>query len=306
MPFVEDSGLYAPLSGEDVIEEVLRLLLSGQREEMNKLAINVGQAATTLTFEYELQGIRPGSLVNIDTETYRVWEIDGTNKTATVEPGMNGSISSSHSGGSLVYVNPRMSRHAIFKSLNDELAGLSTPNNGLFAVKTLEFTYSSSKSDYDITGSSQVLDVHRVRTSTPGPSDHWIDLTDWKLRRSSNTTTFPSGNALYVPYGVPGQTMQVVYSQPFAHLNASTDDIEDVAGLPRHMQDILALGVLLRLGPVREVKRNFTEAQQGARNSDEVPPQAVGNSFSYIRAQRQQRIDAEALRLAQAYPKRHR
>lgn len=306
MPFVESGLLTTSQTGDDVIEEVLRLLLSSQREEMNKLATNVAQDATILTFQYELSGIQPGSLVNIDTETYRVWDVNSGQKTATVEPAMNGSRSSSHTAGSLVYVNPRFSRAGIFKALNDEIMALSSPANGLFQVKSVEFAYQAAITDYDLPNTTNVVDVWRVLHSIPGATRHWITLNDWRFRRSSDVTKFPSGNALFIPSGITGQAVQVHYKAPFTPLTSTTENIETGAGVPTEAQDILALGVLLRLGPVREIKRNFTEAQGDSRRSEEVPPNAVQTSFGQIRAQRQLRIDQEAMRLSQKYRVHHR
>lgn len=306
MPFVESGSQTESVTGDDVIEEVLRLLLSNQREEMNKLAVNVGENAATLSFLYDLGGIKPGSLVNIDTETYRVWAADDTNKQATVEPGMNGTMSTSHTANSLVYVNPRFSRAAIFKALNDEILSLSSPSCGLFQMKTLELTYSAAVTDYNLSNTTDIIDIWKVRSATPGATQHWITLNDWNYRNSSDTDKFQSGNALFLPSGIPGQKVQVLYKAPFTKLALTTDDILTVAGVHPEAQDILALGVLLRLGPVREFKRNFTETQGDSRRAEEVPPNAISQSFSQTRGYRQQRLDQEAQRLSHRYRTVHR
>jgi hypothetical protein len=289
------------MTGNDVIEEAARLLLSGHREEMNKLAASVSANTTTLQFTYDLGQIRAGALVNIDTETYRVWSVDEGAMTAVVQPAMNGTTSTSHSSGSLVYVNPRISRASIFKAMNDELLALSSPSNGLYAVKSLEFDYSGAQSSYDLPGTSNVMDILDVRVSNPGPEKRWSPSTSWQYDADADTTGFPSGNALFVPDGIPGRSIRVTYAVPFNKLTNVTDDVQTVGLMPPEMQDILALGVLLRLGPVREIKRNFTESQGDSRRTEEVPPNAVGNSYAQIRAQRQMRIDQEAMRLQTRY-----
>jgi hypothetical protein len=290
----------------DVIEETIRLLLSGQREPMNKLLTDVSSGATSLALKYELGAMQADSLLAIDTEIYRVWEINKDTRTVTVEPAMQGSTTTAHTAGSLVYVNPRITRFAAFKALNDEISSLSSPALGLFAVKTLEFTYEGAQTDYDITASTEILDVLDVRIEWPGPEQHWQALKDWRLRRKADTTDFASGNALFVPNGVPGRTVRVTYSAPYTRLTALTDDIESVGGIPPAAQDILAMGTLLRIGSVREIKRNFTEAQGDSRRAGEVPATAVGNSFSYLRQMRDNRIAQEAARLMREYPPRRR
>lgn len=306
MPFVEIGSGSESQSGDDVIDEATRLLLSGQREQMNKLAVNADTDATTLTMKYELQGIAANAIVCIDTEAYRVWEVQTESRTATVEPGMNGSRSTTHTAGSLVYVNPRFPRYAAFKALNDELRSLSAPALGLFAVESYEFAYNAAQTDYDLVGSTNVIRVLDVKCSQPGPTKHWFRVDAWLHDRNADLTTFPSGNSVFIPSAIPGQTIRVLYAVPYLPLARTTDDLVTAAGIAVEAQDILAMGVLLRLGGVREIKRSFTEAQGDARRATEVPPNAVQNSFTGVRQLREQRIQQEANRLATLYPQRRR
>jgi len=293
------------MTGNDVIEETLRLLLSSQREEMNKLQGGVSAGATSLAFKYSLGGIRSGSLIDIDLETYRVWSVVDSSNTAVVEPAMTGTVTSSHADGSYVYVNPKMSRASIFKAMNDELLALSGVTNGLFAMKFLEFNFTGAVSDYDL-GVPNIIDIYETHMSVPGPTHDWVELNWCKWKPNSDPTDFPSGNVLHVTGGIPGRAIRVLYKAPFTKLTAPTDDIATVAGMPEEMQDILALGVLLRLGPVREIKRSFTETQGDTRRSEEVPGGIVFNSFNAVRQLCQDRIMTEAARLAQKYPMRHK
>lgn len=299
MPFVDSSVQSTSLNGNDIIDEVLRLLLSGQREEMNKLSGNVGAGSTTLTFKYEMGGIRAGALVDIDLETYRVWEVDTQNKTATVEPGYTSTDTSPHSDGSLVYVNPRMSRASIFKAINDEIVSLAA--EGLYTMDSYEFTFTGARQEYDFPAQSP-QGVYDVRMSVPGPENRWRSVQVWKWQPSSDKTTFPSGQSLYVPMGLPGRTMQVLYKRGFTRLLSPDDDVAQASNVPPEMQDIIAPGALLRLGMVREIKRNFTEAQGDTRRATEVPPNAVAQSFNGARQFRSQRIDDERARLMMKWP----
>jgi len=292
------------MTGNDVVDQALRLMLSGQRESMNKLDGAVSANATSLSFDYNLGAIQADAILGIDSELYRVWEVTGA-KTVAVQPAMQGSASSSHADGALVYVNPRVSRFAAFVALNQEIMALSSPALGLYAVKTLEFTYQAAVTDYHL-NDNDVLEVLDVRADAAGPENHWQSLKDWRLRRNSDLTDFATGNALFIPNGIPGRTVRVIYSTPFTTLDGLSGDLSTESHIPFEMQDILAMGIVLRLGPAREIKRNFTEAQGDARRAGEVPPQAVGNSFSYLRAQREQRIQQEAARLLRDYGPRRR
>lgn len=294
------------MNGNDVIEEVNRLLLSGQREELNKLSGAILDNTETITLKFDLGGIKAGALIDIDLETMRVWMIDESSKTATLQRGMNGTTATAHSDGALVYVNPRMSRAAIFKALNDEIRALSSVE--LYQMGEVEFNYSSVQSEYDLTGASflNIIDVYDVRQKRIGADQRWMPLDNWRYAKNSDPDSFASGSSLFIPAGVPGQKVRVLVRAEFTPLGAGTDDIATVAGIPEEMQDILSMGVLMRLGPVREIKRNFTEVQGNARRADEVQTGAVQQSFASVRQMRADRIAQEQWRLANKYPKRHR
>ena len=291
------------MTGNDVIEEVNRLLLSSSREELNKLSGSVAPNATSLTFTYDLGGIRAGSEVNIDLETYRVWTTDPGTKTATVQPAMSGTDSVAHSAGSIAYVNPRFSKAAIFSALNQELRALSGNVVGLYRMKTLEWDLTGLVTDYDL--ASDVEEVYEVRIRSIGPGNSWERL-DWKWIPDADKTFFPSGNGIHIMNGFPGRQLQVLYKTGFDLLTDPAQDLFTVAGVEEELQDIVVYGILLRLGPVREIKRSFTEAQGDSRRAEEIQAGAIQNSFASVRAMYRDRIQTERARLMQRYPMYHR
>lgn len=309
MPFVFDPISTPSKSGSDIVEEVYRLFLSGQREEINKLAVTAGASSNSLSFQYDLGAIRNGSQVEVDLETYYVWEVDESGKTATVEPGMNGSKTAVHASGSIVRVNPKLARAAIFDALNAEIQAISSPTKGLFSVMGLEFVYTPPVITYDLIDTTDIFEIISVSQIQPGASKDWAQLPGWRLDNVVNPVDFPSGNSLFVPVAIPGRTIRVVYSTPFATIDSPSDDLyldsggdPKPGGVPPSMHDILVYGILLRLGPIREVKRNFTEAQGDSKRSTEVPAGAVMNSYSELRRLYTQRIQDEATRLSRYFP----
>lgn len=292
------------MKATDVIEESIRILLGGSREEMNKLASSVSSGATSLTFTYSLGSIREGAQVCIDNEVFRVWSVDESTKTATVEPGVLGSTTASHSSNALVYVNPRFPRFAVLKSINDELNSLSSPSNGLYRMKQTEFDFNAVVSDYELP--TDCIDVYDAFTDTPGPSQAWVRIPSWSWNPNANTTDFTTGKSIRIPTAYQGRTVRVLYKASFSSVVDASADLATETGLPTEAHDILSLGVLMRLGPTREIKRNFTEAQRGDnRRAEEVPAGAVTNSFSWVRNQRATRITEERTRLERLYPPRH-
>lgn len=309
MPFVFNPSDDSSQTGNDIIEKVLDYFLSGQKEEKNKLAATAGAGATTISFQYELGAIRSGSEVEAGLEVYYVWEVDQAGKSATVEPGQRATITAIHSTGTICRVNPKLTKRAIFDALNAEIRALSAPGSGLFCPMGLEFSYSSPISSYDLEDTGDILDVLSVTQEEIGATGDWHHIDGWRLDRKANSTDFPSGNALYLPAGFPGRTVRVVYAAPFAAIDSINDNLyldsegnPKAGGIPPSMHDILVYGTLMRLGPVREIKRNFTEAQGDARRAQEVPPGSVANSYAEVRRIYNRRVNEEVGRLSRLFP----
>jgi hypothetical protein len=94
----------------------------------------------------------------------------------------------------------------------------------------------------------------------------------------------------------------VVTKREFTRVTAEANDMQTVAFLPVTCEDIVEMGVILRMMNGREIKRNFIESQGDTRRSDEVPPGSIRDSLTNIQRLRRERITAEAARLKQQYP----
>lgn len=292
----------------DLIEETRRHLLSYRREPMNKLNADVGEGATSLTFQYDLKDIKAGCYVQIGLELFHVWEVNETAKSAVVEPAQLGSISGVHDQGDLVTVNPRFPNFAIARAINEELAVLSSPTSGLFAVRYLDLEPNPQSLGYDLAAASSIIDVMEVRQRSHSSNEKlWPLVPAFEFSRSVNAADFPSGYALFLRGGShANQPIRVTYKAGFTPLTALTDDVTAVSGLPLSAHDIPPIGAAVRLAAPREIKRNFTESQGDTRRADEVPPGSVSNSVRVLMGQRMQRIKEEAATLSQQYPPRDR
>lgn len=289
----------------DLIEQTRDdFLTSGLKEQRNKLAAPYTVGGGSLTFLYPLDGITQGSLLAIGQNTFYVWATDPSSKTATVTGGSQGSIDATANTGDEVQVNPRYTPHRLFRALNQELAGLSSPGTGLFQVKQMEFAYNASIVGYDLTGVSNINSVIEVRYDIPGGdlSTPRIDRSGWRLERNNTVGEFASTYSLKVlTGGYPGRNVTVVYRAQFDQLT-DLSTTTAAAGLPDSMLDIAAMGTALRVGLGREVRRNDTGSQGDSRRAEEVVPGAIAASWRPIAQQYQRRINDEASRLAQQYP----
>jgi hypothetical protein len=97
-------------------------------------------------------------------------------------------------------------------------------------------------------------------------------------------------------------TLRVTYKSGFSRVSSLTDDIQSVAKVPTTMEDILEMGVIMRILSSREVKRSFLEGQGDTRRPDEVPVGAMRDSFANVLRLRRDRIIAEKAKLVRQYP----
>lgn len=283
-----------------VINRTLRQLLSGTVEQRNKLAVTINATTTSVVVSYDVAGLRPGSVFEIDSELFYVWEVNSGTKTLTVERAFNGTTAAAHTAGAIVTVNPRFPRAQVLEAINDELADLSSPMHGLFQVKSIDIDYNGSDDFLNLASVASILDIISVHVRYT--SDDYINIRRFKLVRDLPTDDFSSGFALRFDEAVRQGRMRIVYKAPFTSLTNETQNLVTFGGLPATCEDIVNLGVQIRLMAPREIKRNFTESQGDTRRPDEVPAGAVGSSITNLIRMRRDRITAEAARLTRQYP----
>lgn len=287
----------------DVIERTRRHLHSGEtRDERNKTNAALSTSDTAVGLTYEGQGIQRGAVLAVDLEEMYVWA--ATSSSATVSRGDNGTTAATHASGATILVNPKFSPFAILQAVNEELADLSSPVNGLFKVGRVDFTFNAGTDTYNLTGVADVIDIIDVTYDANDGSSRWPRLRrgEWALTRGMQTGSFASGMSLTINgWAASGRDINVVYKAPFTALSTVAQDVETISGLPASAHDILAIGAAIRLTAGNEVARNFLE-QSETRRADEVPPQARSSAMRSLIALRRDRIDAEKARLLAKYP----
>lgn len=288
----------------ELVQRTETHLLGSINEKRNRLDAALGDTTTsTVVLTYDAGPIAQGARIEIDAEEMYVWAVNG--QSVTVERGFNGSTAATHDDNAHVIVNPRYPRHVILRALNDDLADLSSPSNGLYKLSTVDLTYSPAHDGYDLTDVTNLVGILDVTYEEPARRD-WTPIAGWRLRRDLPTSDFASGNAIFLPYGFPGATVRVRYKAGFSSITYTTADVEATSGLPSSAIDIPPLGAAARLVAGREVPRNQIESQPATRRADEVPPGAIANSARALLAFRQQRIADEASRLSSQTPLRLR
>lgn len=277
--------------------------LNVRNKPLDKLAVAVTDVdAATITLTYNPgDAITEGAILGVDLELLYVWAFDTSTLVATVERGFAGSTRATHLINTLVYINPTYSKYDIFRALNQDLASLGS--EGLFAMSTVDLTFSSATAAYDLTSVTNLESIYRVDAKYPGLTRDWERVRRYQIARNQNTTDFPSGFALtLLEGGSPGYAVRVSYKSGFTALT-SLSSTKVSTNLPASAYDIPPLGAAARLVSPREVARNETGSQGDTRRSEEVPAGAVRASAAGLWAIRQQRVGIERAELARRYPR---
>jgi len=283
-----------------VLNRASRQMLAGVVEERNKLATSLDSSTTSVVLSYDLGGFRTGSVFEIESELFYVWEANTATKTLTVERGFNGTTAAAHSGNVLATLSPRFPRAQMFDAVNAELDDLSSTMNGLFRVVTVDLTYNGSDRQINITSSGTIIELLDARLRYLS-DDHPV-LNYVRLQTGLPTADFASGNTLVFDEPVMAGSVRLRYKAPFVRATTEASDLTTNCFLPATCEDIVETGVVLRMMNGREIKRNFTESQSDTRRANEVPPGAVRDSMQNLARLRRERIIAEAARLKAQYP----
>ena len=283
-----------------VLTRASRQLLSGTVEERNKLATTVTSADTSIVLSYDLGGFREGSVIEIDSELMYVWTALSATKTLEVQRGYDGTTAVAHTVGAIATVNPRFPRQQMLDALNSDIDDLSSTVNGLFRVVAQDISYNGSDRQINITSAAGIIDLLDVRLRYL--ADDYPVIRKVRLQRNLPTADFASGFAIVFDEPVMAGSLRVVTKREFTRASSESSDLQTACFVPQSCEDILEMGVLLRMMNGREIKRNFIESQGDTRRSDEVPAGATRDSLTNIQRLRRERIIAEAARLKQQYP----
>jgi hypothetical protein len=277
-------------------------LLTGQVEAQNRLTTTVTSGDTTLAFDFELGGIRAGSVLHLGLESVLVWAVTSeTGRTVQVQRGFNGTTAAAHTAGDLVEVNPRFPTVQILNALNDELRGLSA--KGLYRVGTVDRTYLGTARAFDL--ASDFIDVLEVSYDADSITEDWPLITDFSVQRDLPTADFPSGASILVRSRMEtNRTVRVKYKRSFGMLTALTDDVETVTGLWVEAHDIPPLGAASILSAARDIRRTDTLTQGDTRRAQEVPAGTPQGAARVLQQRQSMRIGEEQGRLYQRYPLR--
>jgi len=287
------------MTAQTWIDRTRDLLLSGTVETLNRLDVNINDSVGTIQVEFETGPIVAGSIIEIGTELMYVTNVTSKDNIGVMR-GYGGSTAASHTDGDVLRVSPQYPAHMILDALNDDLADLSSPRNGLYQVKTTTFTANSTLDGYNL--AADAVGVHQVTFTDKDDSLSEPEVRRHTIRRNRATDDFASGVALILfDTPTPGQNVRVEYTAGFTALSATSTALS-TTGLHSEAYDLPPMGAALAIMSFKPIARESITHQAPMRRSDEVQSGAISASIRDLRFRRQERINAEAARLHVLYP----
>lgn len=301
------AGGFAGTTFGDQIERVYRNVMSNQRENVAALSTNYTAGSTTLTITgVAANTIQVGSLLAVEEEVFLVQSWVPATGIATVLYGYEGSSNVNHSSGTAVYVNPKYTRWAIAVALNDALASISAPGQGVMREAYTTVTFNPILKGYDLAAAGVPANFHTilsVRYDQPDPTHYFPEILRYRVGRGITSPKIPGGYALFLDQGAyPGLNLSIAYGAPFIPATSTSQDMVTDLGLPATALDIPAMKAEIDLTVVREIKRNFIEGQPDVRKSTDVVAGNIANSAQALVAHLDRRISEEADRFRQRWP----
>lgn len=271
------------------------------RDEINVLGASIAAAGTlTATFTAPLGGIVKNALVSVELEVIQV--TNTATPTVNIIRGLHGSTAAAHGSALPVLVNPRFTDFAILQALNDELASLSSPANGLYQILSTDVAATIATGyTLALTNFVDILDVRYQDYNTS--SAYWPRIRSYTVERDANATSFPGGVSLFLRESPPvGRTMHIRYKGEFTALPAVLSTDVTTTGLGATAWDIPPLGAAARLLMGRESRRSSMDAAPESRQASDVPPGTARSAAQGLLALRNLRVKEESARLKQRHP----
>ena len=184
MPVLEGpSPLYDTLTFSSLIEKTLRYLVSSQRDMSVQVAANIEEGAETIVVVgTAASSIAVGALLAVDLEVFYVLGFNPTSGVANVIPGYQGSEPAEHEAGTQAFIDPKFTKFDIAVAINDDLADLSSPENGVYGITSTPITFNPTYMGYDLGAlPSNFIDVLEIRYRFPTPTHNFPLIPGGKL-----------------------------------------------------------------------------------------------------------------------------
>ena len=288
----------------EMVDEV-RANLQGyalRQDRITYVANAAGLSTTSTAITVGSSNNLAKGVIEIDDELIWIDSFTTASNTLNVIPGFGrgyqGTTAAPHSQYAQVTLSPTFPRNSIKKAINDTINSFYPK---LWIAQPYTFTFNASQTTYALPDDAE--DVLFISWQTTGSSQEWLPVNRWRLDGMANSATFNTQNTINIYENVqPGRTIQVWYTSTPNTLDANTDDFADVTGLPDSCKDVVTLGAAYKLLSYLDAGRINLSSAEADLNDTKLPSSAGVAASRYIFALYQQRLNEEALKLADKYP----
>ena len=288
----------------EMVDEV-RANLQGyalRQDRITYVADAAGLTTTSTSITVGSSNNLAKGVIEIDDELIWIDSFTTASNTLNVIPGFGrgyqGTTAAPHAQYAQVTLSPTFPCNSIKKAINDTINSFYPK---LWIASAYTFTFNASQTTYALPDDAQ--DILFISWQTTGSSQEWLPVNRWRLDSMANTATFNSQNTINIYENVqPGRTIQVWYTSTPNTLDANTDDFADVTGLPDSSKDVVILGASYKLLSYLDAGRINLSSAEADLNDGKLPSSAGVAASRYIFALFQQRLNEEALKLADKYP----
>ena len=288
----------------EMVDEV-RANLQGyalRQDRITYVADAAGLTTTSASITVGSSNNLAKGVIEIDDELIWIDSFTTASNVLNVIPGFGrgyqGTTAAPHSQYAHVTLSPTFPRNSIKKAINDTINSFYPK---LWIAQPYTFTFNASQTTYALPDDAE--DILFISWQTTGSSQEWLPVNRWRLDSMANSATFNSQNTINIYENVqPGRTIQVWYTATPNTLDANTDDFADVTGLPESAKDVVILGASYKLLSYLDAGRINLSSAEADLNDGKLPSSAGVAASRYIFALFQQRLNEEALKLADKYP----
>jgi hypothetical protein len=241
-------------------------------------------------------------VIEIDDELLWIDTFDKASNTLTVAPGFGrgyqGTTPTPHAQYAQITLSPTFPRSSIKKAINDTINSYYPK---LWSVSSTTFTFNASQTTYALPDDAET--ILYMSWQTTGSSQEWLPINRWRADLMANAATFNTTRTVSLYENIqPGRTVQVWYTTEPNTLDANSDDYADVTGLPASSYDVTVLGASYKLLSFLDAGRINLSSAEADLNDTKNPFNSGASASRYIFALYQQRLQEEALKLADKYP----
>jgi hypothetical protein len=273
-----------------------------RQDRITYVANAAGLTTTSSQIQVGSQSNLAKGIIEIDDELIWIDSFDKASNTLNVIPGFGrgyqGTTASPHAQYAPVTLAPTFPKVTIKKAINDTINSYYPK---LWAVSSTTFTFNASQTTYAMPDDCE--QILYMSWQTTGSSQEWLPINRWRIDPMANAATFNTNVTVNIYENIqPGRTVQVWYTTEPNTLDASTDDYEDVTGLPASSYDVTVLGACYKLLSFIDAGRINLSSAEADLNDTKNPYNSGASASRYVFALFQQRLNDEALKLQDKFP----